>query len=89
MALTLAEATATLTAPGQMFEVAEEEIDGVATRVWRHCPPSLRIDPRTVPRHGEATYLVYEDERMTFKQHFEEVAALATVLADRYGVRFR
>ena len=87
MALTLAEATATLTAPGQMFEVAEEEIDGVATRVWRHCPPSLRSILELSRGQGEATYLVYEDERMTFKQHFEEVAALATVLADRYGVR--
>ncbi len=86
MALRLAEATATLTEPGQMFEVAEEEIDGVMTRAWRHCPPSLRFILELSRGHGDATFLVYEDDRMTFKQHFEEVAALSTVLADRYGV---
>jgi long-chain acyl-CoA synthetase len=87
MALTLAEATATLTAPGQMFEVAEEEIDGLATRVWRHCLPSLRSILELSRGHGDATFLVYEDDRMTFRQHFEEVVALSSVLARRYKVR--
>jgi long-chain acyl-CoA synthetase len=35
---------------------------------------------------GEATFLVYEDERMTFTEHFAEATAFAHVLADRYGV---
>jgi long-chain acyl-CoA synthetase len=35
---------------------------------------------------GEATFLVYEDERMTFTEHFAEAAAFTHVLADRYGV---
>ena len=40
--LSLAEATATLTAPGQMFEIGEEPIRGVPTRVWKQAPPTLR-----------------------------------------------
>ncbi len=86
MALTLAEATATLTQPGQAFEVAEEEIDGVVTRVWRHCPPSLRAILEVSRGHGDATFLVYEDEKMTFTEHFAEVAAFSALLAGRYGV---
>ena len=37
--------------------------------------------------HGGATFLVYEDERLTFGEHLEEAAALAWGLADLYGVR--
>ena len=83
----LAEATAELTAPGQPFEVAHELVAGVDLRVWRNCPRSLRAILEGSAGHGEATFLVYEDERMTFRAHFEEAAALAWALANRYGVR--
>jgi long-chain acyl-CoA synthetase len=86
VALTLSEATARIVEPGQMFEVAEEEIDGVLTKVWRHCPPSLRTILELSRGYGDATFLVYEDEKMTFGEHFGEVAALSAVLAERYGV---
>jgi len=83
----LAEATAQLTEPGQMFEIAEAEIDGVPTKVWKNCPPSLRSILELSALHGEATFVVYEDERITFAEHFAEAAGFAWVLADRYGVR--
>ncbi|HUA95701.1 MAG TPA: hypothetical protein VMB82_09265, partial [Acidimicrobiales bacterium] len=41
--LSVAEATATLTGPGQLFEMDTVEIRGIATRVWRSAPPSLRL----------------------------------------------
>jgi long-chain acyl-CoA synthetase len=85
--LSLADATAQLTAPGQMFEVAEELVDGIPTRVWKNCPPSLRSILELSRLHGEKTFLVYEDERLTFEEHFGEAAAFAHVLTGRYGVR--
>jgi long-chain acyl-CoA synthetase len=86
MALTLAQATSQLVGPGQPFEVGETEICGLATRVWKNCPPTLRSILELSKGFGEATFLVYEDERMTFTEHFAEAAAFTHVLADRYGV---
>jgi acyl-CoA synthetase (AMP-forming)/AMP-acid ligase II len=87
MPLSLAEATAHLIEPGQMFEIAEAEVDGVPTKVWKNCPPTLRSILELSALHGDATYVVYEDERVTFSEHFAEAAAFARVLADQYGVR--
>ncbi len=84
--MSLAEATVELTAPGQPFEVGTETIDGVETRVWSNCPGSLRSILEGSVGHGEATFLVYEEERLTFSAHFGEAAAFAWALACRYGV---
>jgi long-chain acyl-CoA synthetase len=86
MTLSLAEADARLTAPGEMFETEEAEIRGVTTTVWKHCPPTL-VDVLTASRgYGDATFLVYEDERTTFDEHFRAAAHLARQLRDRFGV---
>ena len=36
--------------------------------------------------HGDKDFLVYEDERITFAEHFRAVAALAHALVDRFGI---
>ena len=41
--MSIAEANATLTAPGQLFEMEELDIRGVPTRTWKNAPPSLRV----------------------------------------------
>ncbi|MGH9301146.1 MAG: class I adenylate-forming enzyme family protein [Acidimicrobiales bacterium] len=84
--LSIAEANAILTAPGQMFEMDEVEIRGIATRVWKNAPTSLR-DVLVLSRaHADATYIVYEDERITFEEHFLAAAALARSLVGRYQI---
>ena len=85
--MSLADATAALTAPGQMFAMSEEVIRGVPTRVWTNAPPTLGSILELSRGHGDKTFLVYEDERMTFEEHFRAAAALARTLGDRYGVR--
>src|SRR5919198_6132902 len=85
--MTIEEATAALTAPGQMFEMGEESIRGVRTRVWKNAPPSLRAVLELSRLHGDRVFLVYEDERTTFEEHFRQAATLAHRLAERYGVR--
>ena len=85
--MSVAEADAQLTAPGQMFELDEVEIRGIPTKVWKNCPATLS-DILTMSRgHGEKVFLVYEDERMTFEEHFRACAHLAGILRDRFGVR--
>ena len=85
--LSVAEADAQLTAPGQMFELDEVEIRGVPTKVWKNCPATL-ADLLLMSRgHGDKVFLVYEDDQITFEEHFRAAAHLAHVLRDRFGVR--
>jgi long-chain acyl-CoA synthetase len=86
MSMTIAEATAALTAPGQLFETEEQVIRGIPMKVWKSAPQSLRVVLEMSRGHGAQTFLVYEDERMTFEEHFRAVAHLATRLVDEYGV---
>jgi hypothetical protein len=60
--VSIAEANATLTGPGQLFEMEERTIRGVATRTWKHAPASLRAVLDLSFGHGDATFLVYEDD---------------------------
>jgi len=86
MSRSLAEVTADLTAPGAPFEMGEAEIRGVATRVWKNTPASLRAVLEQSRLHGEKTFLVYEDERLSFAEHFSAVAHLARILVEDWGV---
>jgi long-chain acyl-CoA synthetase len=85
-ALTIGEADAQLTAPGQMFEMQERVIRGIATRTWKNAPSSLRAVLELSLAHGDATFLVYEDERTTFAEHYRIACTLAARLRDRFGV---
>jgi long-chain acyl-CoA synthetase len=84
--MSIAEATAALTAPGQLFEMDEAEIRGIPTRVWKHAPATLRDILEQSRKHGDAAFLVYEDERTSFEEHYRQAAALATQLGERFGV---
>ncbi|HEV2362529.1 MAG TPA: AMP-binding protein, partial [Acidimicrobiales bacterium] len=87
MAMSIAEATEQILRTNPMFEIGEELVAGIPTRVWKSCPPSLRSILELSRLHGGATFLVYEDERITFEEHYLDVAALARVLTDELGVR--
>ena len=85
-ALSFAEATARLTAPGSPFAVAETPIRGVPTRIWANAPLTLRDVFVAGRAHGQKTFLVYEDERATFEAFGRATLALAADLI-RGGVR--
>ena len=82
-----AEVTATLTAPGGAFEMEQVVIRGIPTRTWKTAPASLRAVFELSALHGDKDFLVYEDERITFEQHFRTVAGLGHRLIDEFGVR--
>ena len=84
--MTIDEANQVLTAPGQMFEMEVADIFGVPTRIWKNCPPSLRVVLELSRGHGDKDFLVYEDERITFEQHFRLAATFAHALRDRFGL---
>ncbi len=71
-----------LTGPGQLLELVEMEVDGVRLRVWKNAPPSLRAVLELSRAHGDAEFIVYEDERWTFDRHYGAVASQARWLVD-------
>jgi long-chain acyl-CoA synthetase len=85
--LSVADANATLTAPGQLFEMEELTIRGVATRTWKNAPATLRTVLDLSFGHGDATFLVYEDERASFAEHYRIACTLAHRLQDEFAIR--
>ena len=81
------EVEAALTGAGQMFEMTDVDVRGVRLRAWKNAPPSLRELLQLSRLHGDKTFLVYEDERTSFEEHFRQVATLAHRLIDDYQVR--
>ncbi|KAF0846365.1 class I adenylate-forming enzyme family protein [Nocardia caishijiensis] len=82
----VAQVAAGLTAPGAPFEMTVEEVLGAPVPVFRHRRRSLRELLELSLNWGERDYLVTEDRRISFAEHAAAVGALATALAERYGV---
>ena len=74
-ARSLAECEAILCAPGAKFEYETIAIRGVPTRVWKNAPQNLAVLARAGRAHGEATFLIYEEERVSYEAWFRAVAA--------------
>ncbi|TDE59278.1 long-chain fatty acid--CoA ligase [Nonomuraea mesophila] len=85
MSLSHAQAQDQLTGPGRPFEI--EEIGDTGIRTWKHAPGHFRALLETSRLHGDKDFLVYEDEHITFEEHFRRAATLAHRLVDEYGVR--
>ena len=78
------QAIAILTAPGQPYELETREIDGRRLRVFANAPASLRA--LFADTASDATFLVYENERLTFADAYRQAAAIAHVLQHDYGI---
>jgi long-chain acyl-CoA synthetase len=78
---------ARLTAPGQLFEMEEVQVAGDKIRAWKHAPATFRALLEMSRFHGEKLFVVYEDQRLTFEEHFRLAATLANRLVDDYGIR--
>lgn len=69
------------------FAIVEAEVDGARIPVFRGTPSSLRAIWDLTAGHGDATYLVFGEERWTFADTRARVAALAARLVGELGVR--
>lgn len=78
--MSIAEAHARLTAPGSRFEMAEVDIRGVKTRVWKNAPPTTRQVVQFARIFGARDFLVYEDERVSFEAFYRATTRLAHAL---------
>jgi long-chain acyl-CoA synthetase len=89
------EVITALTAAGP-FELARDDSLGWPIRVFKNAMPSMRTMLEGSRVHGDKPFLIYEDEVLTFEQHFRKVAALAGRLremgvgkGDRVGIGMR
>ncbi|NLV56357.1 MAG: long-chain fatty acid--CoA ligase [Acidimicrobiales bacterium] len=80
---THAEAVAQLTAPGGPFAIVETEVDGVPMRMYESRFGSLRDVLAMGSGHGDATFIVYGDRRISFAEFAAEANSIAAALAER------
>ncbi len=78
--MTVAEATRILTAADSPFAVEIRDIRGIPTRCWVKAPNNLIDLLEGSKGYGDRTFLVFEDERLTFQEHYQRVASLASAL---------
>ncbi len=76
-----------LTAPGGPFEMEEVVVGGVTFRTYKNQPPSIRAVLEAGRAWGDLPYLVFEDERVSYEQHYRGVVRLARELRDIYDVQ--
>ncbi|WP_287980629.1 class I adenylate-forming enzyme family protein [Sphingomonas sp.] len=81
-AMSMDAAAALLTAPGAPFEMETVPIRGLATRVWKNAPASIRELLQASRAHGDRIFLVLEDDRVTFEAFYRATARLAEHLVD-------
>ena len=70
--LSIVDATAQLTAPGQMFEMDTATVLGTPMNVWKHAPATLRQILDLSLNHATREFLVYEEQRLTFDEHYRQ-----------------
>ena len=75
-------ALAALTAKGAPFEIVPMTIGGVPMRVYANAPRSMRDVFVATRAFGDKTFLVYEDERITYADAHALVAQKAALLRD-------
>lgn len=82
--MTRDEALTRLTGPGEPYELAIRKINGRTLKVFVNAPQSLRemfADAAT-----DATFLVYEEERLSFAETQRRAACLGQLMIDQYRI---
>ena len=67
---------------GTMFELGKQRIDGQELLAFVNAPSSLRDMWLLATSHGDADYLVYNDERLSYRQAAVQVAGFAHWLVE-------
>jgi len=80
------QVVATLTGPGGRFEIAPEDVRGNRIPVVRNRDRRVGDLVAASKAWGDRDYLVTADRRLSFAEHADAVAAVATVLREDHGV---
>ncbi|MCB1691426.1 MAG: acyl--CoA ligase [Pseudomonadales bacterium] len=82
--ITRAQAIAELTAPGQPYELVPGTVFGRPCKIFVNAPPTLRELFEAAA--SDETFIVYDDERLTFREAWEKSGQVAELLVNRYGI---
>ncbi|KAF8062191.1 hypothetical protein FPV67DRAFT_1563616 [Lyophyllum atratum] len=87
-ARTLEETEAILCAPGHLHEVEEVLLNGREQKVYKHLWPSVRAFwVSSVQKYSDKTYIVFEDQRLTYREVHERVVKVAAVFRHVYNIQ--
>lgn len=73
--------------PGSPFEITEQTINGTTFTVYKNTPETLKEMLDVGRAHGDAVFIIYEGEQLTFNDFFEQADALAQQLVKHYGIQ--
>lgn len=79
-------AVAGLTGPGGRFELSDDDVLGTRLPVFTHRRRALHEVLHVSVTHGDRDHIVTADRRVTFAEHAAQVASLARVLREEYGI---
>ena len=82
----VARKTEELTAPGAAFELRDFDVDGDILRGFANAPADLVQLIQAGRAHGNKTFLVYEDHRLSFDDFFQQADVLASQFQGGYGI---
>ncbi|MGA1676083.1 MAG: class I adenylate-forming enzyme family protein [Pseudomonadales bacterium] len=82
--MTRAKALAALTAPGQTYAIEKQMVHGEPQRVFSNAPATLRA--LFDEARSDATFIVFESERRTFEESWQEASIIAHILVHDYGI---
>lgn len=75
-----------LTGPGGRFELSDDDVLGTRLPVFTHRQRALHEVLHASVAHADRDFIVTEDRRITFAEHAAQVASLAKVLREEYGI---
>lgn len=78
------QALAALTAPGEAYELEEIELYGRPCRAFRNAPATLR--DLYHDNRSDLPFIVYEDERLSFEDVWQQACRIGHLLIDEYGL---
>lgn len=78
------QALAALTAPGEAYELEEIELYGRPCRGFRNAPGTLR--DLYHDNRSDLPFIVYEDERLSFEDVWQQACRIGHLLIDEYGL---
>lgn len=79
----VASAQSQLMAPGAPFEIEHKQVNGQTLSVYRNAPVNLAQVINDSRRTDEQNFLVYQQQRLSYKTFFQKVDSLASYLHEQ------
>jgi len=80
------EVIAASTAAGEFLEVCERDIGGRRHKIYKHAAETVIALLQSARNYGDAEFIVYEDQRLSYREFFERADAFAAMLQKRFDV---